>query len=186
MPYEIVPGVTAALAAAAEAGVSLTQRGRRAQRRLRHAAGGRGRSAERLGEERRGRRYRGDLHGGGRGRGHHRGAARGRRAARACRCWSWRTRRCRSAPRSPHARRTAAHFRSMASTGPRSSCSVRCLPRRWQRRGRFRRAAALQDGVTITRTIVTAGARVEPVCFRKWSDPPPVRLLLAICRTGGR
>ena len=49
VPYEIVPGVTAALAATADLGISLTQRGVVAQRRLRHAARRRRRARERVG-----------------------------------------------------------------------------------------------------------------------------------------
>ena len=61
--YEVVPGITAALAASAQIGISLTQRGLVRTVSLRHAARRRGRGRKRMGTKHRRRRCRRDLHG---------------------------------------------------------------------------------------------------------------------------
>ena len=60
---KIVPGVTAALAASAELGVSLTRRGKARSVAFVTPRVGEGDAREQLGPRRAGRRHRGDLHG---------------------------------------------------------------------------------------------------------------------------
>jgi uroporphyrin-III C-methyltransferase len=101
VPCEIVPGVTAALAAAAEAGVSLTQRGLARSVVLVTPRVGRGEAPSDWAKSAAGADTAVIYMGAGEAAANHRGTARRRRAARTCPCWSWRTRPCRRRAASP-------------------------------------------------------------------------------------
>ena len=115
--FEVVPGVTSALAASAELGVSLTAARRQPQRCFRHAASRRGRGRQRLGARGGQGRYRRAVHGGRPGGGNC-GDAGGARHVRRRRPSSWsRMLRCRIPADRLHVARSEERCRTDL-TGP--------------------------------------------------------------------